>query len=343
MNDHGQILDPGTVRLERVLPGPIERVWRYLTDSDKRARWLAAGQFELRPGGRAEFRFDHASLSSEKTYPERHKGAEGAQGFEKVLECDPPRLLRMTWGGPDEPAEVCFELTPEGDRVRLVLTTRRLPTRDEVVGTASGWHAHLAILADTLAERPPRGFWSTLADAERDYQQRMQVMDDHFRWAAGNEREIHDHGGTWSSLLRRRLDAPIDRVWAAWTDPDALRNWFGRPSGSFEVGGTVVLELSQPHPTTVKILACEPPTRLRTTWRYGDFADSEVELRLTRDGAGTSLELQHFACPDADDARGGGGGWEAALLQLESFLGGLPPPAEFVFPAMDHAWSRVTA
>jgi uncharacterized protein YndB with AHSA1/START domain len=27
MNDYGVIVGPGTVRFERLLPGPIERVW----------------------------------------------------------------------------------------------------------------------------------------------------------------------------------------------------------------------------------------------------------------------------------------------------------------------------
>ena len=31
------------VRFERLLPGPIERVWAYLTESDKRSLWLASG------------------------------------------------------------------------------------------------------------------------------------------------------------------------------------------------------------------------------------------------------------------------------------------------------------
>ena len=31
------------VRFERLLPGPIERVWSYLTDSEKRGKWLASG------------------------------------------------------------------------------------------------------------------------------------------------------------------------------------------------------------------------------------------------------------------------------------------------------------
>jgi uncharacterized protein YndB with AHSA1/START domain len=38
-----------TVRLERLLPGPLERAWSFLTESDKRARWLAGGEWELRP------------------------------------------------------------------------------------------------------------------------------------------------------------------------------------------------------------------------------------------------------------------------------------------------------
>jgi hypothetical protein len=31
----GVLIEPGTIRFERILPGPIERVWDYLTDSEK--------------------------------------------------------------------------------------------------------------------------------------------------------------------------------------------------------------------------------------------------------------------------------------------------------------------
>jgi hypothetical protein len=34
--DYGVVTAPDTVHLERLLPGPIERVWSYLTDSEKR-------------------------------------------------------------------------------------------------------------------------------------------------------------------------------------------------------------------------------------------------------------------------------------------------------------------
>ena len=40
MNEYGQIIGDGAVRFERLLPGPLERVWQYLTDSQLRANHL---------------------------------------------------------------------------------------------------------------------------------------------------------------------------------------------------------------------------------------------------------------------------------------------------------------
>lgn len=57
MNDYGMIIEPGTLRIQRLLPGPIERVWAYLTESDKRATWLAAGAMKLENGAPLELEF----------------------------------------------------------------------------------------------------------------------------------------------------------------------------------------------------------------------------------------------------------------------------------------------
>ena len=46
------LVEPGTVKVERLLPGPVERAWAYIVESDKRAKWLAAGEFDLRIGGK---------------------------------------------------------------------------------------------------------------------------------------------------------------------------------------------------------------------------------------------------------------------------------------------------
>jgi hypothetical protein len=58
----------------------------------------------------------------------------------------------------------------------------------------------------------------------------MQVMEDYWRWSTCVEREVRDHGGFWSSIIRRQLGAPIERAWAAWTDPEKIPLWFGKPS-----------------------------------------------------------------------------------------------------------------
>ncbi len=43
MESDVQFTNPTTLTVERTLPGPIERVWAYLTEPDKRARWLGGG------------------------------------------------------------------------------------------------------------------------------------------------------------------------------------------------------------------------------------------------------------------------------------------------------------
>ena len=46
--DYGTITEAGAIRFERLLPGPIERVWAYLTDppsagpGSRRGRWSCA-------------------------------------------------------------------------------------------------------------------------------------------------------------------------------------------------------------------------------------------------------------------------------------------------------------
>ena len=175
MSEFGVVTEPGTVRLERLLPGPVERVWAYLTESEKRATWLAGGPMELKAGGHVELHFRHSELSGEPT-PERYKAHDGHRMTGRVLRCDPPRVLSYSWGeGEGRNSEVTFELGPEGDRVRLVVTHRRLPNRKEMVSVAGGWHAHLGILEDQLNGAEPRGFWSTHAGLEAEYEKRISA------------------------------------------------------------------------------------------------------------------------------------------------------------------------
>lgn len=169
MNEYGVVTDPGTVRIERVLPGPIDRVWDYLTDSDKRGRWLASGEMEPRIGGRVGLHFRNAELSGGyEPAPAKYREHEcKGESHGQVTAWEPPRRLAYTWSGN---SEVTFELSSDDADVFLVLTHRLLPSRDEMLSVSAGWHAHLGILSDRLAGRAPRPFWATHTKLEAEYE-----------------------------------------------------------------------------------------------------------------------------------------------------------------------------
>jgi uncharacterized protein YndB with AHSA1/START domain len=175
MSDYGTITAPGTVRFERRLPGPIERVWAYLTESAKRGTWLATGAVEPRAGGQVELHFLHSDLSPVPAeIPAKHKSMEKGASFNaRVTQCQPPRLLSHSWPeSSGEESEVTFELTPQGEEVLLVLTHRRLAPAG-MVNTAGGWHTHLGILVDRLNGRVPQPFWTVFTQLEGEYAHRI--------------------------------------------------------------------------------------------------------------------------------------------------------------------------
>jgi uncharacterized protein YndB with AHSA1/START domain len=169
------LIAPATMRLERVLPGPLERVWAYLTESDKRAKWFCGGEFDLRVGGRVQLEFDHAQLSREKETPAKHKGAEHRRFEGTITQLEPQRLLAFTMAFGERPSEVTFELAPRGKDVLLTITHRGLDERGTRVSVMSGWDVHTGILADVLNGAEPRPFWSTHARLEREYEGKIGV------------------------------------------------------------------------------------------------------------------------------------------------------------------------
>lgn len=171
LDGQGTVPEPRTVRIERLLPGPAERIWDYLTLSEKRRLWLAAGEMEPWAGGQLTLVFRHAELSHEAVPEDRAGEIPPMHG--RVTEWDPPRTLAYTWPGDGGSSEVTFELFPEGADVLLVLTHRRLADDATTVMVASGWDAHLGILIDRLQDREPRGFWSTFARLREVYGARI--------------------------------------------------------------------------------------------------------------------------------------------------------------------------
>jgi uncharacterized protein YndB with AHSA1/START domain len=166
----GEFKNQGEVRIVRTLPGPIERVWDYLTDPEKRARWFAGGPMEPKKGGKIELFFHHKNIAPDEVPPAEFKQVHD-EGFKMpgtILRWEPPRVLSYTF---DDNSDVMFELTAQGKSVQLVLTHRsRGEDLQYVTGYASGWHTHLSLLIALLEDAPLPPFWSTHAKLKPEYQ-----------------------------------------------------------------------------------------------------------------------------------------------------------------------------
>ncbi len=174
-SEPGERVDASTVRFVRLLPGPIERVWHFIVDGDRRRLWLCSGDIPLTVGARTEMHFDNASLSDAEDIapPERFGDLPARVSFDgRVTACDPPHLIAHTWVFDGDRSEVTYELEEVGDQVRLVLTHRQLASDEEVLDTAGGWHTHLEILAAAIAGQPRPAFWKTHAGADALYRER---------------------------------------------------------------------------------------------------------------------------------------------------------------------------
>jgi uncharacterized protein YndB with AHSA1/START domain len=90
--------DQITLRMRRRYDGSAADVWDAITTADRLARWFAPVSGDLREGGKFEVK-DQAAGS--------------------ILRCDPPRLLKVTYGGEASIVEVRLEA--DGDATALTL------------------------------------------------------------------------------------------------------------------------------------------------------------------------------------------------------------------------------
>jgi uncharacterized protein YndB with AHSA1/START domain len=155
---------PDTIRLERLLDAPVEKVWRYLTEADLRREWFM-GVTDSKPDSEFELLNDHDNLSDEDVpYPEDYAPYKGRTWSEKVVRFEPPHLLATTFQG-GKNGIVTYELTPEGERTRLVLTHSGITSGSGAQDFGGGWTSHLAVLEARLAGRGVPDFWALHAQS----------------------------------------------------------------------------------------------------------------------------------------------------------------------------------
>jgi uncharacterized protein YndB with AHSA1/START domain len=140
MNIEAQFSKAAMVRFERTLPGPIERVWEFLTNTERLPGWFGHGIIESREGGAVTLMGGHI------------RGV--------VTQWKPPRVLAYTWNvfspgeteSPYPESSLTFTLEPRGNQVLLTLTHVPILERFERQN-AMGWHTFLDILEAAISGR----------------------------------------------------------------------------------------------------------------------------------------------------------------------------------------------
>ena len=139
-----------------------------------------------------------------------------------------------------------------------------------------------------------------------------------------------------SLTLKRRLKAPAETVFSAWTDPEKIVRWFGpaetasdsvRADMDVRVGGryrmrfkTVDGENHEVGGEYKEVIANE---RLVFSWAWHSTPEREslVTVILKADGNGTLLTLHHERFFDQKARDGHNRGWTGTLEKLERYLG----------------------
>jgi uncharacterized protein YndB with AHSA1/START domain len=136
--------------------------------------------------------------------------------------------------------------------------------------------------------------------------------------------------------IKRIIHAPRNRVYAAWTDPAQLREWFGPENVQTEdliadarVGGKFRWDLTNSEGEKMtcrgEYRELQPNKKIVFTWQWQDDEDWEdresvVTVELSDRDGGTELRLSHEQLPNEQSRDGHTRGWNSALDKLERFV-----------------------
>ena len=140
-----------------------------------------------------------------------------------------------------------------------------------------------------------------------------------------------------SLTLTREYAAPPERLWRAWTDAKALKQWWGPGPGEpvsvaeldVRVGGRFRIVFGGPrgdeHEVRGTYTEVVPNRRLAFTWtwpRTTPERESLVTIAFKPAGSGTELDFVHARHFDEKVRDGHLRGWSEAFVKLDRFLQG---------------------
>ncbi len=138
-----------------------------------------------------------------------------------------------------------------------------------------------------------------------------------------------------SLSLHRHYPVAPEKVWRAWTDPQALKQWFG-PGGpqavsvadiDLRAGGRFRLMFGgadgKEHEAAGVYKEVQPHRKLVFTWSWPRTTPeriSQITILLRPDGGGTDLKFLHEQFFDEAARDGHLRGWSETFVKLEAFL-----------------------
>jgi uncharacterized protein YndB with AHSA1/START domain len=136
--------------------------------------------------------------------------------------------------------------------------------------------------------------------------------------------------------LHRLIAAPRERVFTAWTAPEAIKAWFGpancrvlEAEVDLRVGGAFCYSLLTERLGEIKVRGeyreVSPPAKLIYTWQWEGHPEltadpSLVTVRFIPTGAATEVHLTHEQFPSIASRDNHGQGWNGALDNLAKYL-----------------------
>jgi uncharacterized protein YndB with AHSA1/START domain len=133
--------------------------------------------------------------------------------------------------------------------------------------------------------------------------------------------------------IKRIIKAPREKVYAAWTDPAELRQWFGPEwartrnlIAEARIGGKFQWDIttSEGQEMTVhgEYRELQPGRKVVFTWQWQDDEDWEehfsvVTVELSDCEGATELRLVHEKLPNEESRNGHNRGWNSALDKLQ--------------------------
>lgn len=137
-----------------------------------------------------------------------------------------------------------------------------------------------------------------------------------------------------SLVLKHTFDAPIERVYEAWTDPDILSQWFlgddctsckvfeadGRVNGRYDF--MMTHENGEAYRVRGLYHEVEPNRKLVFSWAWDHEPEREsrVMIEFVDQAGKTLLTLTHTRLADQQSLDNHLKGWTGCLRHLESWL-----------------------